>query len=79
MNEDTTQQFQGSLDNQLREIIREALYEGLHSLEEKFAALDEKVDRRLQEARPIWESVRAELAVLREEQKLIRADAGDIW
>ncbi|MDQ3687186.1 MAG: DUF1664 domain-containing protein [Acidobacteriota bacterium] len=78
MNEDTTEQFQDAPNNQLRELIREALRDELRDLKQQFAALDEKVDRRLQETRPIWESVRAELAELREEQKLLRADVGDM-
>ena len=39
----------------------------VHSLDGRLTMLEEKVDRRLQETRPIWERVLAEIAELRGE------------
>lgn len=78
MNEDITQQLPDPLNAQLREAIREVMRDELREVKEQFAALDEKVDRRLQDTRPIWESVQSQLTEVREEQKTIRADIEDI-
>ena len=44
----------------------------VHSLNTRQTALEEKVDRRLQETRPIWESVLAELKELKNDYKDFR-------
>ncbi len=60
MSEETTQNFPG---DDLRGIhARFDSVDGqLGSLDERLTALEDKVDRRLQETRPIWEQVLAKL------------------
>ena len=41
----------------------------VHSLDARLTAVEEKVDRRLQETRPIWERALAEIAGLRAEMQ----------
>jgi hypothetical protein len=68
MSEDTTRQFPILPDDSLKKLIREAVDEALQPLTQRFdeliqrfEQLDEKVDRRLQDTRPIWEEVRSRL------------------
>ena len=53
MSEETTQNL---ADGDLRQVLAR-----LASIDERLARLEDKVDRRLQETRPIWESVLEQL------------------
>jgi hypothetical protein len=64
MSEETTQQ----LPNDALKIILARF----DSMDARHTALEEKVDRRLQETRPIWESVQAELKELKNDYKDFR-------
>ena len=71
MSEDRTQQLP---DDGVRLILNQ-----LESLNSRMAALEEKVDRRLQETRPIWEqvlsrltSVETRLGAVEEEVKILK-------
>jgi molecular chaperone GrpE (heat shock protein) len=60
MNEETTQQ----LPNDILKLILarlDSIDSNVHSLDVRVTAVEEKVDRRLQETRPIWEGVLAEM------------------
>jgi DNA repair exonuclease SbcCD ATPase subunit len=64
MDEDTTQEFpKNSLAIILArfESLESSVNSRMDSLESQFKALDEKVDRRLMETRPIWQQVLARL------------------
>jgi chromosome segregation ATPase len=73
MNEETTQQ----LPNDILKLILarfdsvdkrlDSIDSNVHSLDARLTTLEEKVDRRLQETRPIWERALAEIAELRSE------------
>jgi chromosome segregation ATPase len=60
MSEDRTRQLP---EDTLRLILRqlESLNSRMTGLEQRMTALEEKVDRRLQETRPIWEQVLSRL------------------
>ena len=71
MNEETTQQ----LPNDILKLILarlDSIDSNIHSLDTRQTAVEEKVDRRLQETRPIWESVQAELKELKNDYKDFR-------
>ncbi len=60
MSEDTTRNFQPSFEERvLREFA--ALNSRMGSLETRLTSLEDKVDARLRETRPIWEGVQAQL------------------
>ena len=64
MNEETTQQ----LPNDLLKLILarlDSIDKRFESTDARLTSLEEKVDRRLQETRPIWEGVLVEIAGLR--------------
>ena len=56
MSEEPTEHL---LNGDLKRIL-----ERLESIDSRFATLEEKVDRRLQETRPMWESVQAQIRKL---------------
>lgn len=61
MDEDTTRKFdERPFEERVFDELR-AINQRLTTLEGSFAALDEKVDRRLMETRPIWQAVQASL------------------
>jgi len=68
MNEETTQQLPNDI---LRLILArlDSIDSNIQSLDTRQTALEEKVDRRLQETRPIWERALAEIAELRTEMR----------
>jgi chromosome segregation ATPase len=75
MNEETTQ----PLSNDVLKLILarfdsvdkrlDSIDSNVRSLDSRVTALEEKVDRRLQETRPIWERALAEIAELRTEMR----------
>jgi len=52
----------------------ESLKENLASLQENVTSLNAKVDERLQDTRPLWESVSSQLTELREGQDKIKLE-----
>jgi chromosome segregation ATPase len=50
----------------------------MDSFDARLASLDEKVDRRLQETRPIWEAVLAQLEQLNSKFKIVADDLLDL-
>lgn len=67
MSEDTTRNFQPSFEervlSELAAIRQEVTQQGvrLSSVETRLTSLEEKVDERLRETRPIWEGIQAQL------------------
>jgi predicted nuclease with TOPRIM domain len=62
MDENTTREGPDARSFEDRVFARfDAIDERMSKLEERFSNLEEKVDRRLQETRPIWEAVQAQL------------------
>lgn len=71
MSEETTQQ----LPNDILKLILarlDSIDANINSQDTRQTTLEEKVDRRLQETRPIWESVQAELKELKNDYKDFR-------
>jgi hypothetical protein len=68
MSEEITQ----PLPNDILKLILarlDSIDSNVHSLDARLTAVEEKVDRRLQETRPIWERALAEIAGLRAEMQ----------
>ena len=62
MSDDTTRDMPDALSFEERVFARfDATDARLDSLDEHLTSLEEKVDRRLQETRPIWEAVQEQL------------------
>jgi DNA repair ATPase RecN len=60
MSEDVTQQLPGDGVRQILALLN-SMNARLDSMDARLTALEEKVDRRLQETRPIWEQVLSRL------------------
>lgn len=73
MSDDPTRQLP---NDDLKQIIQlfNTLNERFTSLNERFTSLEEKVDRRLQETRPIWEVVLARLDKVENDMTAVRSD-----
>lgn len=65
MSEDTTQRLPGGDLGEVLTLLR-SIDGRLTTVETRLAALEEKVDRRLQETRPIWEQVLTRLTAVEE-------------
>jgi septal ring factor EnvC (AmiA/AmiB activator) len=70
MSEDTTQQLP---HDALRQILAR-----FDSLDARLTALEEKVDRRLQETRPIWEQVLVRLTAIEERLTSVETRLGRV-
>lgn len=67
MSEDTTQDMNGARSFEERIMARfDAMEARMDRFELRLTGLEEKVDRRLMETRPIWEAVQAKLEELSE-------------
>ena len=67
MSEDTTQDMNGARSFEERIMARfDAMEARMERFELRLTGLEEKVDRRLMETRPIWEAVQAKLEELSE-------------
>lgn len=67
MSEDTTQDMNGSRSFEDRIMARfDAMEARMDKFDLRLTSLEEKVDRRLMETRPIWEAVQAQLEELNE-------------
>lgn len=64
MSKDLTQRPNGSLEDKVDRLII-----GFHSIESRLESLEIKVDQRLRDTQPIWETVQAQLAEIRESQQ----------
>ena len=62
MSEEQTERFEGGTPFEIR-VLRELanINQRLNGLESRLTSLDEKVDSRLKETRPIWEAVLSRL------------------
>ncbi len=63
MSEDTTRNLPSSFEERVLSELA-ALNARMGSMEARLTSLEEKVDARLRETRPIWESVQAQLKVI---------------
>ncbi|MBA3806219.1 MAG: hypothetical protein H0X14_10970 [Acidobacteria bacterium] len=68
MSDDLTQKLPTSQDGTLAQILTtvQNLSTGMESLEQRFGSLEQKVDERLHDTRPIWEKVQADISRLQE-------------
>ena len=76
MSEDLTQKLPPSPDGTLAQILTtvQNLSTRLESMEQRFGGLEQKVEERLHDTRPIWEQVQADIARLQEGQDSLRED-----
>ena len=74
MSEELTQNLPSSQDGTLAQILTivQNLSTQLGSLEQRFGSLEQKVEERLYDTRPIWEKVQADIARLQEGQQGLR-------
>ena len=54
------------------------LEEHVEQVDKRLVALEDKVDRRLQETRPIWEGVQAQLAAMQEQLTAIQSQQDNL-
>jgi chromosome segregation ATPase len=73
MSEDTTQQLPGGDLGEVLSILR-SIDGRLTAVETRLVALEDKVERRLQETRPIWEQVLDRLTAV--EERLTKVEEG---
>jgi predicted nuclease with TOPRIM domain len=66
MSEDTTRNFPSSFEERVLSELA-AINTRMGSLETRLTSLEDKVDARLRETRPIWESVQAQLKEIEKE------------
>jgi chromosome segregation ATPase len=68
MSEDLTQKLPTSQDGMLAQILTtvQNLSTRMESLEQRFGSLEQKVEERLYDTRPIWEKVQADISLLQE-------------
>jgi chromosome segregation ATPase len=76
MSEDSTQHFPNTDLRFLRESLQ-SIDTRLSSLEGRLTTLEDRVDQRLQETRPIWESVLAQLKEMSIWQSKVEEDNKD--
>jgi hypothetical protein len=55
-------------------ILQQQILDRLGSVETRMASLDERVEKRLAETRPIWERVLSELEAMRQDMDSMRRD-----
>jgi chromosome segregation ATPase len=74
MSEDLTQKLPSSQDGMLAQILTtvQNLSTRLESVEQKLGSLEQKVEERLYDTRPIWEKVQADIAGLQEGQRSLQ-------
>jgi chromosome segregation ATPase len=74
MSDELTQNLPPSQDGTLAQILTivQNLSTRLESLEQRFGSLEQKVEERLYDTRPIWEKVQADIARLQEGQQGLR-------
>lgn len=94
MNEDATQNLIASRFDQILSVVKqtnarmetvesrlgivEQLDTRVQGLESMFRALDEKVDQRLRDTRPIWEAVQARLDEINDRFKVVESDLAQL-
>lgn len=80
MSEDLTQKLPTSQDGTLAQILTavQNLSTRMESLEQRFGSLEQKVEERLYDTRPIWEKVQADIVGLQEGQEALRKDVREI-
>ena len=80
MSEDLTKQLPASDSDKLTLILTtvQSLTVRVGKLEHRFDGLEQKVDERLYDTRPIWQKVVADIAHLQEGQDVLRTDVGEI-
>ena len=72
MSEDTTQDINDSRS------FEERILATLTSIDNRLTTLEERVDRRLQETRPIWEAVQAQLKQMNKKLDVVILDIYDM-
>lgn len=80
MSEDLTQKLPASPDPALAQILGavQDLGTRLGSLEDRMGTLEQKVEERLYDTRPIWEKVQADIAQLQDGQESMRKDVREV-
>lgn len=80
MSDELTQNLPPSQDGTLAQILTivQNLSTRLESLEQRFVSLEQKVEERLYDTRPIWEKVQADIARLQEGQESLRKDVREL-
>jgi septal ring factor EnvC (AmiA/AmiB activator) len=73
MSEDLTQKLPTSPDPALAQILS-----AVQDLGTRLGILEQKVEERLHDTRPIWEKVQADIAQLQEGQESMRKDVRDV-
>ena len=76
MSEDPTQKLPASQDTTLAQILNavQSLSATVQNLDARLARLEQKVEERLHDTRPIWEKVVADIAQLQVGQETIKED-----
>ncbi|MCI0490827.1 MAG: hypothetical protein L0229_29900 [Blastocatellia bacterium] len=76
MSEDETQKFDASDGDRLDQLISlvQAMSLDMRDVKTRLAALEQKVEERLYDTRPVWESVQTQIAELREAQERTREE-----
>ena len=74
MNEDSTQNLSSSHDETLRQILAAVndLQTGVKDLQVRLGSLEQKVEERLYDTRPIWEKVVTDVALLQKGQESLQ-------
>ena len=73
MSEDLTQKLPSSPDPALAQILS-----AVQDLGTRLGNLEQKVEERLYDTRPIWEKVQSDIALLQEGQESLRKDVRDV-
>lgn len=81
MSGELPQNLPPSQDGTLAQILTivQNLSTGLQSLEQRFVSLEQKVEDRLYDTRPIWEKVQADIARLQESQSSLAREINTHW
>jgi septal ring factor EnvC (AmiA/AmiB activator) len=80
MSDELTRNLPPSQDGTLAQILTivQNLSTRLESLEQRFVSLEQKVEDRLYDTRPIWEKVQADIARLQDGQESLRKDVREL-
>jgi chromosome segregation ATPase len=80
MNEDLTKKLPDEGGDQLAQILTavQGLGTRIDRVDARLGSLENKVDARLHDTRPIWEKVQADITQLQEGQETLRQDVRDV-
>ena len=80
MSDDSTKKLNGSQDDKLDEIISlvREMDGRLRNVETRLSSLEQKVDERLYDTRPLWEGVQVQLAEIKVEVDELKSEIGEL-